>query len=250
MEPIYNGKNPFQNQLVKTVQACLDPEMEMVAVNFSKTTHSTYWLIQNGEGKSTKWLTLRIAFHPLWLQNANQLEVAWDEDSADFEALRQLLTAKLIPENIAKHEFIIDESQAATLLLLTQFERHNLVILLKLTEKIARGHKEILLDLNDEFLKLPLMLGDRNNVNKFRNKIDLPKFHQAIAKFYGENFLFSQFTVHNFMKLLPTNQWMKPIFAQFPNLLDWRPVLCQTYGAEFVKKSQRAIDIETGKEVE
>ena len=63
------------------------------------------------------------------------------------------------------------------------------------------------------FMTQDFYLGKRNNLNHLLLPIKDEEFQKIVARLYGRNFLFSQFSGHSLLKLLPTNQWILPVLS-------------------------------------
>lgn len=100
---------------------------------------------------------------------------------------------------------------------------------------LAAAHKAVPFDLKTDFLAAQLYLGDRNNANNLLIPVMVSDFQQRLATFYGRNLLFSQFTKHSLMKLLPTNQWLQPMLREQEVPTDWQRLLVVTFGENFVQ---------------
>lgn len=72
----FTDKPSYREWLIETVRAALPDGLELAASNYARSTASSYWLIKGyDDHDQVFWLTLRIATHRLWLQNAHQIEV-------------------------------------------------------------------------------------------------------------------------------------------------------------------------------
>ncbi len=223
----------YRTQLERTVQAALPDKIQLVARNFARSTASSYWLLKR-DTVPQQWLTLRIATHEVWLVNAQQFELLWS-DPHDFEMLRELLHDHFKGNQQLPDWFQLSPTDIATFKLLTDLERHHLIWYLRLPETIAAAHKAQRFDLKVDFPKLELMLGDRNNANHQLRPIRNSVFQKILARDFGRNFCFSQFTKHNLLKLLPTNQWLRPIQQVQPAPNDWQDLLINRFGSKFVE---------------
>ncbi|MFD1125172.1 hypothetical protein ACFQ22_07375 [Lentilactobacillus raoultii] len=223
----------YRRRLEQTVRWALPIGVNLVARNFARSTASSYWLLQKQSNWGIQWLTLRIATHPVWLKQAQQLEILWS-NPRDFDLLGRLLKTHLMQTEMQPFYFQMSVVDLSTLKLLVELEHHQLIWFIKLTSKIAQAHKQQRFDLITDFPKATLLLGDRNNANHLLRRIDHPKFQHQLALFYGQNLLFSQFTKHQLLKLLPTNQWLQPIVGAEGVPRDWQSQLKEIYGNEFV----------------
>lgn len=222
----------YRRKLEQTVMTSLPGGVNLIARNFARSTASSYWLLQKQSNRGLQWLTLRIATHPLWLKQAQQLEILWSNPH-DFDLLGRLLKTYLTQTEMQPFYFQMNVADLSMLKLLVELEHHQLIWFIKMTSEVAQAHKQQRFDLVTDFPKTTLLLGDRNNANHLLRRIDHPKFQQQLAQFYGQNLLFSQFTKHQLLKLLPTNQWLEPIMGAERIPRDWKSQLKETYGNDF-----------------
>ena len=68
-----------------------------------------------------------------------------------------------------------------------------------------------------------------------------PVFQARLGQYFGRNLLFSQFTSHQLLRLLPTNQWIRPLLRQLPPTPHLEQQLAATYGTDFVRIYVEAI---------
>lgn len=243
----------YRTCLERTVSAALPPDVSLKARNFARSTASSYWLLQKTTSQGPEWLTLRVATHPLWLENAQQLEIIW-ENPRDFKLLKDQLQRHLMISEMAPAFFRLNQIDLSTLKLLTELERHQLIWFIQMAPQIAEAHKHRRFDLATDFSRTFLMLGDRNNASHLLVKVISPDFHQKLAQYFGRNLLFSQFTRHQLLKLLPTNQWIQSIMAASTIPTDWRQTLELAYGSGFTRfclnqiKNQQKRLKQTGKD--
>lgn len=227
----------YRQKLLKVVVAALPRQIQIAGVNFSTSTASSYWLLKKHTSKSVSWLTLRIANHPLWLQGADQLEILW-LPATNFQGL-----GTLIQQQLAKtpYWFQLSTVDRALLVMLLKMERQQLTWFVRLPDHIATQHKGASLDLKTNFQRLPLFIGNRNNVNTFLKPMSSVLLQQKLATMYGQNLLFSQFKAHHLLALLPTNQWLQPVLATVSVPLHWQRVLRSALGHAFWQAYQAAL---------
>lgn len=245
-----NGKYQFtmddayRQRLQQTIIATLPAGVELVASNYARSTASSYWLLKIvAENGQTSWLTLRVATHELWLAHAQQVEVLWD-DPGDFDELTAAIKVGLTRPAMQANQFQLSQLDLALLHLLRTLEQHKLIWFIRMAPAMAAAHKAVSFDLKTDFLAAQLYLGDRNNANNLLVPMAVPDFQQRLATFYGRNLLFSQFTKHSLMKLLPTNQWLQPILGELAVPTDWQRLLVAAFGEDFVQTCLKLMDQE------
>ncbi|GAA3010707.1 hypothetical protein [Tetragenococcus solitarius] len=233
-----------QKQIISSIKKELPSFIELFAYNISKTDMSVYSLLQkNNRKKQNSWLTLRIADHPLWLKNAQQLSI--DVGSpADLIRLPEMLQRILSRSENTKDWFQMSKSQLAILYLLDKCQQNGFVWAIRLPEEIFEAFKKQPLDLRTDFMKTELFLTDRNNVNSFLQLFNNSHFQAQLAILYGRNLLFSQFSRHRLLKLLPTNQWIQPMLQKEKASSDWQPQIIYDYGKDFYQNLQKALQNE------
>lgn len=230
----FTSKPGYHDKLARAVQAALPTGMTLSAGNYARSTASSYWLLRKRiSNNRTIWLTLRVATHHGWLRNAEQSEVLW-QDPGNFEQLTHLVSSQLTSREIAVNQFELTAGDIAALKLLKELERHQLIWFIQMKPDIFEAHKGLPFDLQTDFIQAPLMIGDRNNANHLLEKVIVPKFQSRLAIYFGENLLFSQFTKHHLLKLLPTNQWIEPMLAKESALNNWQNEVAKAYGNQFV----------------
>jgi hypothetical protein len=232
----------YRQHLRHLVLEALPVGVELVAANFARSTASSYWLLKKPNDKRRDdWLTLRIATHRLWLEHARQIEVLW-QHPGDFNELAAAVKERLTTTAVVHNQFQLTKLDIALLRLLTTLERHKLIWFIKMTETVASAHKAVPLDLKADFNRAQLYLGDRNNANALLIPVKVPAFQKQLAVLYGQNLLFSQFTKHELMKLLPTNQWIQPMLAGVSENNDWQSEVAGAYGEDFVQLCDQLIE--------
>jgi len=237
----FTDKPSYREWLIETVRAALPDGLEVAASNYARSTASSYWLIKGyDDHQQVYWITLRVATHRLWLQHAHQIEVLWEEPGT-FGDLFNAVSDSLHPIAVQEAKFRLSPLDIAVLNLLITLEHHKLIWFIRMIPDIARAHKDKLFDLDSDFLDCQLLLGDRNNANNLLMPIDVPAFQKKLADFFGENLLFSQFTKHSLLKLLPTNQWIEPMLNEQGNDGEWEDEIRAAYGQDFVDICHREL---------
>lgn len=224
----------FHRALKAAVQAGLPQGVQLAAANYARSSASSYWLLSwSSAAMPPIWLTLRIATHPHWLTHVQQVEVvrpALPDLTGLSAAVRQALASPAAAA--ARYQFT--PLELAVLRQLLVLADHKLVWLVQMTPAIAASHKGRSFDLQNDFRRLPLFLGDRNNVNNLLVPVSAPAFQDKLIDFFGANLLFSQFSSHYMLKLLPTIQWLKPMLAADARIVHWPPQLAAAYGKNFM----------------
>ncbi len=235
MLPEFNSSFLYRNQLIKIVKQSIPKKMNLLAANFAQYSGSSYWLLQRrGLYDRLEWLTLRISDHKLWLKNACQLELICKYPINYKELSFSINSSLKNSRKIFVYSFYLTKLDIAILKLLVFLEKNKLVWFIKLPKNISESHKKKPFDLNDDFMNSELYLGNRNNANLLLELIKLPSFQKKISSFFGYNLIFSQFTKHHLLKLLPTNQWIQPIFNKENNKINWKKELLKKYGKNFL----------------
>ncbi|GAF41641.1 hypothetical protein JCM14202_3596 [Agrilactobacillus composti DSM 18527 = JCM 14202] len=129
----------------------------------------------------------------------------------------------------------------ALLQFLLYLARQQLVFFVRLPAVLAAQHKGAVFDSTQNLKTTQLMLGDRNNVNRLLLPVELVAVQQKLVDFYGMNLLFSQFTAHQLLRLMPTNQWLQTILQLTPAPNTWSALLRQGYGVALWQLGRRAI---------
>ncbi|WP_283680227.1 hypothetical protein [Lentilactobacillus sp. Marseille-Q4993] len=225
-----------EQRMITEVKAGLLVNMQLVAVNFARSSNSSYWLIKVEDNGVIKWLTLRIASHKSWLENARAVEIVSDQSIIDSGEVKSELM-----KNWHRFASELTPVELAVLKLFMEMEQNGLVCLLELPADIDENHKAKPLNLMTDFMNSKLMIGSRNNVNKLRIEVDSSDFQSLVARLYGMNFLFSQFTVHRLMKLLPTNQWLEPVLSNYTDQ-NWWQALQERFGNRFIREIKSIIE--------
>ncbi|AYW45702.1 hypothetical protein [Tetragenococcus koreensis] len=230
-----------QKQIVTVLKEELPSSISLFAYNISKTDMSVYSLLCQTEYRGqNKWMTLRIADHPLWLKNAQQ--VSLDIGSpADLIHLPQEIQKKLHGSEKSESWYQMTQSELAILHMLDECQQKGLVWAVRLPEEIFAAFKKKSLNLQTDFMEAELFLTNRNNVNTLLLPFDAFHFQAQLARLYGRNLLFSQFSRHHLLKLLPTNQWIQPILKEEQVDFDWQRLIMHNYGKDFYQRYQKAL---------
>lgn len=233
-----------QKQIVETIRLRLPYAVTLFAYNISKTDMSVYSLLhQNTAEAGNLWMTLRVADHPLWLKNAQQVSIDIGSP-ADLTRLPTTISKVLSCDMKTKNCYQMTNSELAVLELLDSCQRNGLVWAVRLPEEIFTAFKKNVLWICKKISCKPkFFLTNRNNVNALLLPFTIPCFQAQLAKLYGRNLLFSQFSRHHLLKLLPTNQWIQPMLEKEQKLLDWRQQIIYDYGEDFYQRCQQALQI-------
>lgn len=232
-----------QKQIVETIRLRLPHVVSLFAYNISKTDMSVYSLLhQNTAETGNLWMTLRVADHPLWLKNAQQVSIDMGSP-ADLIRLPTAISKVFSCDMKTKNCYQMTNSELAVLELLDNCQQNGLVWAVRLPEEIFTAFKKQPLDLQKDFMQAEVFLTNRNNVNALLLPFTNPCFQAQLAKLYGRNLLFSQFSRHYLLKLLPTNQWIQPMLEKEQKLLDWRQQITRDYGEDFYQRCQQALQI-------
>ncbi|BDZ29763.1 hypothetical protein RA086_01120 [Lactiplantibacillus sp. WILCCON 0030] len=244
---INHDPNQFVNtdahrrQLQLAVQMALPTNVHILARNFARSSASSYWLLMldQPDHSMPRFLTLRIADHTLWLSNHDQLAVTWE--AGNFASVRQTLRQRLTPTTLQQYSYYLQPIDIVTLRLVLHLEQHQLIWLVQLSPTIAKAYKNQRLDLHDDFPSAKLLLGNMNNSSLQLVPVKQPAFQARLGQYFGRNLLFSQFTSHQLLRLLPTNQWIRPLLRQLPPTPSLEQQLAAAYGTDFVRIYVEAI---------
>lgn len=232
-----------REQLLYEITSGLPQEVKLVAYNFSQSNMSMYSLLcrENRVG-DLEWLTLRTADHPMWLKNAEQISIDFG-NPADLLHLSTEIQYLFENPKIKDYYYKLSTIDLAILQLIDECQQHGLVWAVRLPEELFAAKKQIPLDLNEEFLEADLFLGSRNNLNSLLFPVHSKKFQSQLAKFFGSNLLFSQFSGHSLLKLLPTNQWVQPILNKEIDIGNWKEIIADEYGQSLMDVCEEAINV-------
>lgn len=232
-----------QRQMIMILKKELPSFISLFAYNISKTDMSVYTLLyQTGNQGQNYWMTLRLADHSLWLKHAQQVSLDLGSP-ADLIRLSEKIQKQILSEENVKNWYQLTKKDIAILYLLDKCQKNGLVWAVRLPEEIFAAFKKRPLDLQVDFMKAELFLTNRNNVNSFLLSVQNHDFHKQLAKLYGENLLFSQFSRHHLLKLLPTNQWVQPMLKKEPTIINWKQFIIYYYGQDFYQKVQNLLSI-------
>lgn len=231
--------NKKQQQLINLIYHYLAPGSQIVAVNYSGNKNSIYFLIKLPLSKKLlNWVTLRVGNHPSWLDDAHQLKITWpiNGKSSHLE-----LETKLGLQNLQKYSYQLSNFELAVLKQSLILNQVGLIWFLRMSETMAKSHKKESFSLITDFSKLPLFLGWRNNYNHFLLSINCPQFLKTLLELFGKNFWFGQFSSKQMLKLLPTQQWLDPVFQIENRKFSWQKEIAQNLGLNFLEKTAYAI---------
>lgn len=230
-----------RRRLQLAVQMALPMNAHVLARNFARSSASSYWLLMLDQphGGAPAFLTLRIADHTLWLSNHDQLTITWE--AGNFAAVEQTLRNQLTPTTLQRYSYHLSTMDIITLRLILHLEQHQLIWLVQLSPAIAKAYKNQRLDLHEDFTSAKLLLGNMNNSSLQLVPVTQPAFQARLGQFFGRNLLFSQFTSHQLLRLLPTNQWIRPLLKVLPPTPSLEQHLAHDYGTDFVRIYVEAI---------
>jgi len=230
-----------RRQLQLAVQTALPTNVHVLARNFARSSASSYWLLMLDQPNhaAPRFLTLRIADHTLWLTNHDQLTLTWQ--AGNFAAVQQSLQARLTATTLQTYSYQLTPIDIMTLRLLLHLEQHQLIWLVQLSPAIAKAYKNQQLDLQADFPHAKLLLGNMNNSSLQLVPVHQAQFQARLSQYFGRNLLFSQFTSHQLLRLLPTNQWIRPLLQVLPPTPHLEAQLAAMYGTSFVRVYVEAI---------
>ncbi|ARY90422.1 MULTISPECIES: hypothetical protein [Lacticaseibacillus] len=221
--------------LTNVVAASLPQDMRIAGINIAHTSGSTYWLLY----QQSDWLTLRLATHVHWLNGVQQLQVIWP-DMPDATGLKPVLTRALLSPAAHQAAFEFRSIDIAIANMLLWAANRKLVFMLRLTPAMASAHKHRQFDLHQDLEPLPLFLGDRNNSNDLLLPVADQRLKQHLIRFYSRNLLFTQFSGHHLIKLLPTAQWLQTMLAIMPPTRAWPLAMATTFGTQVLEVFHQA----------
>ncbi|RXT25003.1 hypothetical protein BVJ53_07085 [Lacticaseibacillus chiayiensis] len=221
--------------LTNVVAASLPRDMRIAGVNIAHTSGSTYWLLS----WQANWLTLRLATHLHWLDGVQQLQVIWP-DMQQIGGLKPLLHQALVSPAARHAAFAVTSADVSIANMLLWAAARKLVFMMRLTPEMAATHKHRPFDLQKDLTPLPLFLGDRNNSNDLLLPVADRQLQQYLIQFYSRNLLFTQFSGHRLIKLLPTAQWLQTMLAATPPASAWPLTVATTFGTQVLEVIHQA----------
>lgn len=221
--------------LTNVVAASLPRGIRIAGINIAHTSGSTYWLLY----QQPDWLTLRLATHVHWLKGVQQLQVIWP-DMPNVDGLQPVLTQALLSPAAHQIAFKFTSTDIAIANMLLWAASRKLVFMLRLTSAMANAHKHRQFDLQQDLEPLPLFLGDRNNSNDLLLPVVDQRLQQHLIRFYSRNLLFTQFSGHHLIKLLPTAQWLQTMLAIMPQTRAWPLAMATTFGTQVLEVFHQA----------
>lgn len=231
-----------REQLLYEITSGLPQEVKLIAYNFSRSNMSMYSLLcrENNVG-DLEWLTLRTADHSMWLKNAEQISIDLG-NPADLTHLSIKIKCLFEDSITDSYYYRMSYVNLAILQLIDECQQHGIIWAVRLPEEIFAAKKQMPLDLNKEFMETDLFLGSRNNLNSLLVSVHSKKFQLQLAKIFGRNLLFSQFSGHSLLKLLPTNQWIQPIIQRETSSSNWKEIIADEYGQSLIDTCEKAIN--------
>lgn len=227
----------IEKQLNLTLEKGLPPTIRLIAYNYSRAGTSLYALLHRKiKANPSEWLTLRLADHPLWLKEAQQLSLDFG-NPVDLRGLANKIHQLFMRSEVDHYFYVLSLQEVAVLQFLDECQKRGLIWAIHLPEEIFAARKQVPLDLNSDFMEAELFLGNRNNLNHLMLPVESKEFQTELAVLFGRNLLFSQFSRGHMLRLLPTNQWIQPIINQASeNSNNWEKRMVNGYG-------QRLMDV-------
>lgn len=224
-----------QEQLAKLIYQAIPVDWKKVASNLAKKDRSIYVLLKNNQQEC--WLTLRLADHPIWLLHAQQLTLDLG-NPLDLLNVAKQIKLEFSSSRLITYTYVWTMEELTVLRLLYELQQKGLVFAIHLKAATFLAFKAQPLDLQTDFMLADLFLTQRNNVNKLKIPVTNQTFQQKLALLFGRNLLFSQFSRHHLLKLLPTNQWIQPVLRQADLNWNYREGLLTYFGQEFYNECQ------------
>ncbi|SHE71356.1 hypothetical protein SAMN02745249_00995 [Atopostipes suicloacalis DSM 15692] len=230
-----DSRKLMEKQLINKLKQSLPPSVKLIAYNYSHAGTSLYALLQRKQqAKTLEWLTLRLADHPLWLENAQQLFINFG-NPADLGSLAKKLTVLFENPKVEDYFYKLTPSEIAILQFLDACQKQGMIWAVRLPEKIFAARKQITLDLKNDFIETDLFLGNRNNLNTMLLPVEAKEYQAELAVLFGRNLLFSKFARSRLLRLLPTNQWIQPVIKSgITKGKDWKEQIANVYGQELL----------------
>src|SRR5699024_5896678 len=156
----------MEEQLIHELKRGLPPSVKLIAYNYSHAGTSLYALLQRNQITETpEWLTLRLADHPLWLENGQQLFIDFG-NPADLRGLAKKLITLFESPTAEDYFYKLTSLEIAALQFLDACQKQGMVWAVRLPEEIFAARKQLSFDLKNDFIETDLFLGNRNNIYK------------------------------------------------------------------------------------
>lgn len=236
----------MEKQLINELQKGLPPVIKLIAYNYSHAGTSLYALLcRKRNARVPEWLTLRIADHPLWLENAQQLFIDF-VNPADLSRLAVKIDSLFKEPKTLDYFYKLSSSEIAVLQFLDACQKQGMIWAIRLPEKTFAARKQISFDLEADFIETDLFLGNRNNLNAVLLPVEAKEYQVELAVLFGRNLLFSQFARSRLLRLLPTNQWIQPIikYGKMEGS-DWKKRIASEYGQQLLDVYEQAKKFKT-----
>lgn len=239
-----DSRKLMEEQLISSLKRGLPSTVKLIAYNFSRVGDSLYALLcQKQKTGTLEWLTLRLAGHPMWLKEAQQLFIDFGSP-ADLNRLAIQVEDLFKKPKVNDYFYKLSSLEIAVLRFLDACQKQNMIWAVRLPENIFAARKEIPFDLKSDFIEANLFLGDRNNFNTMLLPVEAKKYQSELAVLFGRNLLFSQFTRGRFLRLLPTNQWIQPIIeSEKVKENDWKEQIANEYGQQLIDVYEKGKNI-------
>lgn len=221
----------IEKQFITAMKESLPPTIKLIAYNYSRAGTSLYALLHRKTNVNpSEWLTLRLADHPFWLKETQQLSIDFG-NPVDLKHLSMKIHQLFKKGDTAASFYKVTPLEIAVLQFLDECQKQGLIWAVRLPEEIFAARKQVPLDLKRDFMKADLFLGNRNNLNHLLLPIESKKLQSELAVLFGRNLLFSQFARGPMLRLLPTNQWIQPIIKQeSSDHSNWKKRIAEEYG--------------------
>lgn len=232
---VLNARRLMENYLINGLKQGLPSSVKLIAYNYSRAGTSLYALLyRKQKSGAPKWLTLRLADHPLWLKEAQQFFIDFG-NPADVSSLTTKVSRLFKSSKVADYFYELSPSEIAVLQFLDACQKQGMIWAVRLPEQIFAARKQLSLDLESDFIETDLFLGNRNNLNAMLLPVEAKDYQAELATLFGRNLLFSQFARGRLLRLLPTNQWIQPIIEYGETKgSDWKKQLANDYGQQLL----------------
>src|SRR5699024_306439 len=178
--------------------------------------------------------TLRLADHPLWLENGQQLFIDFG-NPADLRGLAKKLITLFESPTAEDYFYKLTSLEIAALQFLDACQKQGMIWAVRLPEQIFAARKQLSFDLENDFIETDLFLGNRNNLNTMLLPVEAKDYQAELATLFGRNLLFSQFARGRLLRLLPTNQWIQPIIEYgIKKESNWKKQIASEYGQQLL----------------
>jgi len=231
-----NTHQLIEKQLIHELKKGLPASLTLQAYNFSRAGNSLYALLRRKQSAdSFEWLTLRLADHPLWLKEAQQLFINFG-NPADLKGIAQKVAHLFKQPAVDDYFYKLSSLEIAVLQFLDACQKEGMIWAIRLPSEVFAARKQLTFDLKQDFLETDLFLGNRNNLNTLLLPVEAKKYQAELGLLFGRNLLFSQFARGDLLRLLPTNQWIQPLIEYGKDQAqDWQEQIASEYGKQLLE---------------